>query len=99
VPLERRVLDLEPVADLADHLSRCGGDALAVAASTDPIDLIGAVVDAGLRGRGGAGFPTGVKWQSRVSYELSRWRFLSVGHVSWPLRVQRMLLAGCGSRP
>lgn len=60
----QRVLDLEPVADLADHLSRCGGDALVLAASTDPIDLIGAVTDAGLRGRGGAGFPTGVKWQT-----------------------------------
>lgn len=59
-----RVLDLEPVVDLADHLSRSGGDALAVASSTDPIDLIGAVADAGLRGRGGAGFPTGVKWQT-----------------------------------
>ena len=64
VPRVHRVLDLEPVADLADHIFRCGGNALAVAASTDPIDLIGAVADAGLRGRGGAGFPTGVKWRT-----------------------------------
>jgi NADH-quinone oxidoreductase subunit F len=54
----------EPVADLADHLQRGGGTGLETALAMDPDDVIEVVRASGLRGRGGAGFPTGVKWRS-----------------------------------
>ncbi|MEZ5406613.1 MAG: NADH-ubiquinone oxidoreductase-F iron-sulfur binding region domain-containing protein [Acidimicrobiales bacterium] len=59
-----RVLDPEPVARLADHLDRGGGLALGAARKADPAALVGVVERAGLRGRGGAGFPTGRKWRT-----------------------------------
>ena len=58
-----RLLPDEPVADLAAYLAEDGGLGYAHALERDRDDVIEEVARAGLRGRGGAGFPTATKWR------------------------------------
>lgn len=51
-----------PFDDLDAYLAQGGGEAYARARATDPDAIVDEVRRAGLRGRGGAGFPTAVKW-------------------------------------
>ena len=49
--------------DIHEYIGREGYQALAIALKMQPQEVIDVVKASGLRGRGGAGFPTGLKWQ------------------------------------
>jgi len=58
-----RVGVTDPVS-LGDYLAHGGYAGLRRALEMAPAAIVQEVVDAGLRGRGGAAFPTGLKWQT-----------------------------------
>ncbi|MDZ7676313.1 MAG: NADH-ubiquinone oxidoreductase-F iron-sulfur binding region domain-containing protein [Acidimicrobiales bacterium] len=64
-----RVLDPEPVASLDDYVSAGGGSALDVSLRWTRDETIEELDASGLRGRGGAGFPTGKKWRTVTEHE------------------------------
>jgi formate dehydrogenase iron-sulfur subunit len=49
---------------LDDYANTGGWSALTRARAMAPADVVAAVTASGLRGRGGAGFPAGIKWQT-----------------------------------
>jgi formate dehydrogenase iron-sulfur subunit len=58
-----RVGITDPVS-LADYVANGGYQGLRQALSMSQADIVQAVLDSGLRGRGGAAFPTGIKWKT-----------------------------------
>jgi NADH-quinone oxidoreductase subunit F len=63
-----RVLPREAIVDLRDYERAGGGRGIAAARKIGPAATIDEVEAAGLRGRGGAGFPTGAKWRTVAGY-------------------------------
>ena len=63
-----RVGIIDPL-DPADYEAHGGLKGLKAALNMSPDDIVQTVLDSGLRGRGGAGFPTGIKWKTALAQD------------------------------
>ena len=78
---------------LKEYRARGGYEALTNAVNSTPEEVIKIVSDAGLRGRGGAGFPTGKKWAfTRECPEQPHYLILNGGEDEPGSRKDRMLM-------
>jgi len=59
---------------LADYQAHGGGRGRARALEMEPAAIVEEVLASGLRGRGGAGFPTGIKWRTAAAAPASQGR-------------------------
>jgi NADH-quinone oxidoreductase subunit F len=64
VTLAERVLPRRPFDSLRAYLDAGGGEGIESARGVEPDAVTAEVEASGLRGRGGAGFPTGTKWRT-----------------------------------
>lgn len=65
----RNVGEIDPHS-LSDYLDRGGYTALKKALTMTPDEIMTEMEVSGLRGRGGAGFPTGRKWRSAAGFDV-----------------------------
>jgi NADH:ubiquinone oxidoreductase subunit F (NADH-binding) len=68
IELEHRVLPATPFATLDDYVAAGGAAGLRRALDDEPAALVDCITESGLRGRGGAGFPTGTKWRTVADF-------------------------------
>ena len=66
-----RNIGLIDPGSIRDYMERDGYESLRKALKMTPDAIIREVEDSGLRGRGGAGFPTGRKWRAAAGYDES----------------------------
>jgi formate dehydrogenase iron-sulfur subunit len=51
-------------ASIDDYIAHGGYVGLSTALTLPPLEIVKTITESGLRGRGGAAFPTGIKWQT-----------------------------------
>jgi NADH-quinone oxidoreductase subunit F len=71
-PAPPPVLHPTVLSSLAEYRSVGGLHGLEIATELSPEEIVDVVLDSGLRGRGGAGFPAGRKWQTVADNALGR---------------------------
>jgi len=62
--LDSILLSDRPVASVEEYVEAGGGEALTLARGRPQDEVVEEIRRSGLRGRGGAGFPTGIKWRT-----------------------------------
>ena len=65
----RNIGKIDPL-DVDDYLASGGYEALKKALEMEPEEILTEIEVSGLRGRGGAGFPTGRKWRTAAGYDV-----------------------------
>lgn len=93
VPVTTRNLLDEDCHGLDRALHHSGYEALRYALQQEPEKIIAAVTASGLRGRGGAAFPTGLKWQACAATEADQRYIIANGNEGDPgSYIDRILL-------
>jgi len=89
-----RVGVIDPL-DLADYEAHGGLAGLRRAIAMTGAEIVAEVTGSGLRGRGGAGFPTGIKWNTVLNAEADRKYIVCNADEgdSWPF-ADRMIMEG-----
>jgi len=80
---------------LADYLAHGGYTGLKAALALEPAKIVEAVKASGLRGRGGAGFPTGIKWETvRLTNDAEKYIVCNADEGDSGTYADRMIMEG-----